>query len=90
MSEKTNIAIILATAAEASAFFEFDSPELVRKTPFKIFKCNNYILCISGIGKINAAMAVVYLVSQFDISILINLGAAGALKENINFGSVFR
>ena len=77
------IALVMATKIEAQCFFSNDKLELCEKKPFKIYRCNNYILIISGIGKFNAAMAFMYLHSKYNIEKVINLGAAGSLRDDI-------
>jgi adenosylhomocysteine nucleosidase len=57
-------------------------------TPFLIFKGENILLAISGIGKINAAFATAYCCLKFHPSSIINLGAAGAVTNALQRGDV--
>lgn len=63
---------------------------------FKLTKTNNQlniyegdynnkkiILCLSGIGKVNAAATTQYLIDKYQPSIIINSGCAGSLKQEV-------
>jgi len=41
------------------------------------------ILCLSGIGKVNAAATTQYLINKYNPTIIINSGCAGSLTENV-------
>jgi len=56
-------------------------------TPFEIFKNDEIIVIISGIGKINSAIATTYLLSNYDIDFCINFGIAGSSKFEV--GEIF-
>jgi len=56
-------------------------------TPFEIFKNDEIIVIISGIGKINSAIATTYLLSNYDIDFCINFGIAGSSKFKV--GEIF-
>ena len=46
------------------------------------------VLVQSGVGKVNAARTTQLLIDKFDIKEIINVGSAGAIKEEINFGDI--
>ncbi|MFO7614837.1 MAG: hypothetical protein R6W71_09390 [Bacteroidales bacterium] len=60
-----------------------------RKAPFRLFQNDNTLLIISGIGKANAAMAVVYCCLKFKPGCICNLGAAGAAHSGYDLGETF-
>lgn len=57
---------------------------------FYIGKINNKncVLVQSGVGKVNAARITQLLIDKFDIKEIINVGSAGAIKEEINYGDI--
>lgn len=46
------------------------------------------ILVQSGVGKVNAARTTQLLIDKFDIKEVINVGSAGGIKDNINYGDI--
>jgi nucleoside phosphorylase len=63
--------------------------EPVEQKPFPLYRGGGYILAISGIGKVSAAVATAMLAAKYDIRQIINLGAAGALSAGRNVGEIF-
>lgn len=64
---------------------------------YKIAKCEYYIgkmhnknviLVKTGIGKVNASMAMTVLFEKYDISYVINIGSAGGVKEEASVGDI--
>lgn len=57
---------------------------------FIIGKINekNCILTKSGVGKVNAARTIQIMIDNFDLDMVINLGAAGAINYLLNIGDV--
>ena len=55
--------------------------------PFEIFANSEIIVIISGIGKINSAIATTYLLSKYKIDFIINFGIAGSKDKDI--GEIF-
>lgn len=45
-------------------------------------------LCLSGIGKVNAAIATTLLIEHFAPDCIINTGSAGAIAQGLNIGDV--
>ncbi len=89
MEKNSLICLLMATTLEAKPFI--DGLSLIRKTekPFPVYKNNNYILIISGIGKTNAAIACAYSCLTFPNCRIINLGAAGATGTKHLLGESF-
>jgi len=48
----------------------------------------NIVLTQCGIGKVNAALVTQTLISKYSVDIVINLGLAGALAEDLNIGNI--
>lgn len=55
------------------------------------FKNNNssYVLIISGIGKVNAAISTQYLIDKYKVETIINIGTCGSLNKTNNIGDIF-
>ena len=53
-------------------------------------KINNteVILVEAGVGKVNAARTTQVLISNFDIDVIINVGAAGSSNDELNIGDI--
>jgi nucleoside phosphorylase len=84
-----NIGLVFATDIESKAFVAGFSLEAAENRPFRIFRKDNIILILSGIGKANAAMATSYLISKYNTKIIFNIGAAGAAKSGCKVGDIF-
>lgn len=69
---------ILAMESEASSIIK--DAEKIQSKPFELYKSKNNknLICISGIGKVNASGALSYVLNKYDISEIINIGFAGA------------
>jgi adenosylhomocysteine nucleosidase len=81
--------IVMATALEARPFIKGLSMHRCRDKPFKIYRNDDFLLTISGIGKVNAARAAAYSIEQFQPASLYNLGAAGAADFSHPLGAVY-
>ena len=51
--------------------------------PFEVFKNDEIIVIISGIGKINSAIATTYILTKYPIKFAINFGLAGSSTKKI-------
>lgn len=81
--------IIMATSLEAMPFFEGLSLKRKENVPFPTYYNDNCVLIISGIGKINAAMATTFCHLRFNPLSIYNLGAAGALDYSHSLGGIY-
>ena len=79
--------------AIVSAFYKEIAPIIKHynlkkiNAPFEIFKNDEIIVIISGIGKLNSAIATTYILSTYKIDFIINFGIAGSSKFKI--GEIF-
>ena len=89
MQKNSTICIIMATILEAQPFIEALSLSESERRPFKLFKNEDIFLVVSGIGKVNAAMAAALCCHRFNPSLIYNLGAAGSLKKQYSLGDIF-
>lgn len=81
--------LIFATELEAEPFIK-NMKMVLQEVKFpKTYSSPGLDLIITGIGKANAAMSTALALSQKDYSRIINLGAAGALKKDMDMGEVF-
>ncbi len=92
MQNRPLICIISATLMEADPIIKFFSMTHVDKKPFSIYKSreNSILLGIAGIGKANAAMGTVFCCIKYQPDIILNTGAAGAVDESSDVGTVFQ
>jgi adenosylhomocysteine nucleosidase len=82
--------IIMATFLEAKPFLELMSFTKLNQTPFPAFQQEDMILVISGIGKVNAAMAATYGCINFRPDYVFNFGAAGATGTSAFLGGIYQ
>lgn len=87
------IGIITATEEEITAIKKYITSSKVNK----IFDLdfingmigkNEVVLCESGVGKVNASRTTQLLIDNYDADCIINIGCAGALKEQLNIGDI--
>jgi adenosylhomocysteine nucleosidase len=83
------IGVIMATLLEAEPFIEALGMEKVRERLLTVYRRGETILIISGIGKVNAAVATTFCCSVFDPEWILNLGAAGATKPSHRLGEIY-
>jgi len=79
----------MATMLEAAPFIHGLSMVQETREPFPLYTSGDLALVISGIGKVNAALAAAHLIREKNISVLHNPGAAGALRDGINAGEIY-
>jgi len=75
-----------ALLCEAQAFIEFYK---LKKVNSKIYKNDNIVILISGVGKQNTISTLDYMFLNYDITKAINIGVAGCNDTSINIGELF-
>ncbi|MCU0847155.1 MAG: hypothetical protein MUD12_04640 [Spirochaetes bacterium] len=80
--------LVMATLLEARPFIDGLGLVETENKPVRMFGNDRLLLAISGIGKINSAIATVYLIASHGPELLYNLGAAGAAKKNYSVGQI--
>lgn len=75
-----------ALLCEAQAFIEFYK---LKKVNSKIYKNDNTVILISGVGKQNTISTLNYMFLTYDITKAINIGVAGCNDTSINIGELF-
>jgi len=55
--------------------------KLIQLEPFKVYKRNNDLLAITGIGKVNAAFVLTSVSLVYDFDFIVNIGFAGAVGD---------
>lgn len=87
------IGIITATEEEITAIKKYITSSKVNR----IFDLNfingmigknEVIVCESGVGKVNASRTTQLLIDNYDVDCVMNIGCAGALKEQLNIGDI--
>jgi len=81
--------LVMATMTEAAPLIRGLALAEIASSPFRIFKDSRMALVISGIGKVNAAMAGAWLIQGFRPYLICNIGAAGALDEKSELGALY-
>lgn len=82
-------AIILATMLEAEfAICEFGF-DVLCESPFKIFKKGEVLLAISGIGNVNSALCANFILQNFDVEKVVNMGACGILNKDFSMSEIY-
>ncbi len=80
---------IAALKCEANALIELFDLKKIENPHFRIYKNGKTVLIISGIGNINATIAVTYALVNFKITKAINIGICGSFDKNIKKGEIF-
>lgn len=87
------IGIIFAMKEEIDAFLKYFD----LKNEYHLFELNFYegfinniecILVECGIGKVNASRTTQILIDNYDVDIIINVGVAGSVSDNLNVGDI--
>ncbi|MBU4690965.1 5'-methylthioadenosine/S-adenosylhomocysteine nucleosidase family protein [Mycoplasma zalophi] len=87
--------IIAAELQEVESFFKILSKKMIFETKnIQIYECifNNqqFILTISGVGKVNASVALNTTLNKYkNISKIVNIGTAGSLDNDIEIAKAF-
>ena len=89
MTRQNLIAMIIATRMEAEPFIEALGLKEVEAQPFPVYRGDDLCILISGIGKVNAAMATGYACQKFDPVWILNLGAAGSVNDSEELGRIY-
>ena len=72
------IGIVMATRLEAQPFLKGLKADEPKEHPVPTYRSDRTVLVISGIGKVNAAIATTYCHLAFRPDLILNLGAAGS------------
>ena len=83
------IVFVTAIFSEAKALIEYFELQKVEKKPFLIYQSDNIALIISGMGKINSAVATTYISQKYSINKIINIGICGANDTKKEIGSLY-
>lgn len=82
--------LVIATKFEAKPFLKGLCPEQLAEKPFAVYKKGSLLLAISGVGKVNAALATSVLIREYGADRIINTGAAGATHEGFPLGEIYQ
>ncbi len=88
-----NIGVLCAASLEFDAVVERlkaveEKSVLKRRFASVDISGNRYFIIQTGIAKANAAMSAQYLIDNFKLDLLLNLGTCGALKDKFEIGDV--
>ena len=83
------ILLVMATILEAKPFINGLNLQPSEKIPFQVHTGENTALVVSGIGKVNAALATMDGCRRFRPSCVVNIGAAGAVDEAHALGEIY-
>ncbi len=85
------IYIITALQAEASPFISHFKLQKSRNSLFPLFENSSFKLIVSGIGKVNAAIATTYLLEKFGACVddtVLNIGTCTSVNHAVMIGSL--
>ena len=82
--------MIMATFIEAKPFIELMPLFRLDHALFPVFEQKDITLIISGIGKVNAAMATAYGCATYRPDYVLNFGAAGATGHSASLGEIYQ
>ncbi len=85
--------ILTALLAEASPIIKSFDLQLKQKNPFKIYENENIKLIISGIGNIQAASALTYLLTKYppqNIDKIYNIGICASSNKDDQIGTIYQ
>ncbi len=61
-----------------------------RDAEFPIFESEEYLLILSGLGKMRSAIATTYLLAKYDVECIINFGIAATSEREHKIGEMFQ
>ncbi|MGM0454046.1 MAG: hypothetical protein ACQERN_12865 [Thermodesulfobacteriota bacterium] len=88
MPQSPVIGLVMATHMEAKPFLKGLECQKTTGTPFAVYRGPDTVIGISGIGKVNAAMASAFMCMTFSPVCIVNAGAAGAVGHGYQLGDV--
>jgi len=80
--------LYIALKQEAKPIIEYFKLQCIQTKPYKVYKNNDIVLTICGMGKENT-LHVKEVFKKYDISKAINIGIAGCKDKSIEIGSLF-
>ena len=84
------IGVVVAMPEEMAHLKSIFNLIAIASNPFDLYQLANddIYFIVSGIGKVNAAVACSLLIAQHNVSIILNVGTAGALNNQLAVGDV--
>jgi adenosylhomocysteine nucleosidase len=83
--------LVIALKKEAKPFIDKDF-SLIKQEPYRIFtgKINQIeaILCLSGLGKVRAGACTQYLIDNFNVDFIMNIGSCGGICPKLKPGDI--
>ncbi len=90
MQGNSRTGIVMATMIEAGPLISSLYLSPAGEGPVRVFSADGGpVLAVSGIGKVNAALAAEYLVLKYGADAIFNIGAAGATGNGLHTGDIF-
>ena len=83
-----SLGLIMATYIEAKPFVTGIGWQQTTDAPFPVYRTRDLTLVVSGMGKTNAAAACAWLCTVAAPACVVNLGAAGANRDDLPLGSI--
>lgn len=83
------IGVVTALFSEATLIIDRLGLKRVKKSPFLIFQNNDTILIISGVGYLNGCSATTFLLANYPISQLFNIGIAGTSTDLYSISKLY-
>ncbi|QBQ07882.1 adenosylhomocysteine nucleosidase [Spiroplasma gladiatoris] len=78
----SKVCVLFAMEEEAESFIGLLEAEQIHSDPFLVYKKDNVIISISGIGIANASSCLTFINSEYDIDLFINSGLVGCISDD--------
>lgn len=81
--------IHVALKTEAKPLIEYLKLPCIQAKPYKIYKKDNIVLIVSGLGKEKTLLHVEDIFQRYNFTQAVNIGIAGCKNKNIQIGEIF-
>jgi len=81
--------IVTAIFSEAKAFIELFGLEKSQKKPFEVYQNSDVTLIVSGMGKLNSAIATTYISQNHTFEKIYNIGICGTNDKTKEIGRLY-
>ena len=80
--------IVIAMEEEAELLLNSLEYEIIKQKPYHLYKHQNFLLAITGIGLVNSAYVTTNVLSEYSLDCIFNLGAAGTTDPDLKINTV--
>lgn len=80
---KFKLAYIVAMQEEAQEYINRTNATMIESKPFKIFKTDDILVGVTGVGLINASIAFAYIDKKYNPTKYVNVGLTGSIDSTL-------